>query len=244
MTIGDSSAWDDFISQGGVGTVIALVLDAWALIDPPLPDELEEATSIRLYAAMVKKRDRQAHRFLIRYEDMEIDVDLAKETGRKDIVFFPGHDGDLYFCLEAKRLNARVKGVMKSLADEYVKEGMQRFVDGKYGRHVPHGGMLAYVLDGDVPRAMRNVLANIRARHMALGMAPPGDWAESAARPGDAFAKESVHRRSHTAILFRLHHQFVSGAGPAMPAGDAVVARPERRSRAGKKRNETEDEGL
>ena len=66
MTIGDSSAWDDFISQGGVGTVIALVLDAWALIAPPEPDELEEATTIRLYAAMIRKRDRQAHRFLIR----------------------------------------------------------------------------------------------------------------------------------------------------------------------------------
>ncbi len=241
MTIGDSSSWDDFISQGGVGTVMALVLDAWALIDPPLPDELEEATSIRLYAAMVKKRDRQAHRFLIRYEDVEIDVDLAKETGRKDIVFFPGHDGNLYFCLEAKRLNARVKGVMKSLADEYVKEGMQRFVDGKYGRHVHHAGMLGYVLDGDVPRAMRNVLANIRTRHMALGMAPPGDWAESTVRPGDAFAKESGHRRSHTATLFRLHHQFLSGSGRAMPSDDAAVARPERRSRAGKKRNEAED---
>ena len=244
MTIGDSSAWDDFIAQGGVGTVMALALDAWALIDPPLPDELEEATSIRLYAAMVKKRDRQAHRFLIRYEDVEIDVDLAKETGRKDIVFFPGHDGDLYFCLEAKRLNARVKGVMKSLADEYVKEGMQRFVDGKYGRHVHHGGMLGYVLDGDVPRAMRNVLANIRARHEALGMPPPGEWSESTARPGDAHAKESGHRRGHTATVFRLHHQFVAGAGRVMPADDAAVARPKRQSRAGKKRNEAEDEGL
>jgi hypothetical protein len=210
MTIGDTGDWDDFIAQGGVGTVVALVLDAWALIAPPEPDELEETTTIRLYAAMIRKRDRQAHRFLIRYEDVEIDADLAEETGRKDIVFFPGHEGDLYFCLEAKRLNARVKGVMRSLADEYVKEGMQRFVDGKYGRHVHHGGMLGYVLDGDVPRAMRNVLANIRARHEALGMDPPGDWGESPSRPGDAQARESEHRRAHTPERFRLHHQFVS----------------------------------
>ncbi len=235
MTIGDSSAWDDFITQGGVGTVMALVLDAWSLIEPPVPDELEEATSIRLYAAMVRKRDRQAHRFLIRYEDVEIDADLAKETGRKDIVFFPGHDGDLYFCLEAKRLNARVKGVMKSLADEYVKEGMQRFVDGKYGRHVHHGGMLGYVLDGDVARAMRNVLANIRVRHVVLGMDPPGDWTESPSRPGDAHAKESTHRRTHSVHRFMLHHEFVaSGRGGTAADGHPPVSgrgRPSKKDR-------------
>ena len=157
------------------------------------------------------------------------------EYRRGDIVFFPGHDGDQYFCLESKRLNARVKGVMKSLADEYVKEGMQRFVDGKYGRHVHHGGMLGYVLDGDVPRAMRNVLANIRARHVALGMEAPGDWTESTARPGDASAKESTHRRDHTAAEFRLHHQFLSKAGS--PVTDKTASRPttKRRGRAGKK---------
>ncbi|RUL89460.1 hypothetical protein [Tautonia sociabilis] len=240
MTIGDSSAWDDFIAQGGVGTVIGLVLESWALIAPPAPDELEEDTSIRLYAAMVRKRDRQAHRFLIRYEDVEIDVDLAKETGRKDIVFFPGHDGDLYFCLEAKRLNARVKGVMKSLADEYVKEGMQRFVDGKYGRHVHHGGMLGYVLDGDVPRAMRNVLSNIRTNHAALGMDPPGEWVESRSHPGDDRAKESEHRRAQGAQRFLLHHQFVSARTTATPATTVSEVAPNRPSPARRKRDSGE----
>ncbi len=222
MTIGDSSEWDDFIAQGGIATVIALVLDAWTLLSSPAPDELEKKTSIRLYASLVKKQDRQVHRFLIRYEDVEIDADLEKETGRKDIVFFPGHDGNLYFCLEAKRLNARISGVMTSLADEYVKEGMQRFVSGKYSRHVHHAGMLGYVLDGDVPRAMRNVLSNIRAHHLVLGMDPPGDWGESPIRPGDAHARETGHRRAHTDQRFLLHHQFVAGRS----VGAGVTASP------------------
>jgi hypothetical protein len=216
MTEGDSSEWDDFIAQGGVATVMALVIETWALMQPPEPDELEKKTSLRLYATLLKKQDRQAHRFLICYEDVEIDVDLEKETGRKDLVFFPGHDKSVYFCLEAKRLNARISGVMTSLADEYVKEGMRRFVDGKYGRLVHHAGMLGYVLDGDVTRAMRNVLSNIRAHHVALGMEPPGDWRESPVRPGDAHAKETDHRRAHTDRRFLLHHQFVSGRVPVI----------------------------
>ena len=96
MTAGDCSERQGFIEGGGASSVLSLTLDAWQHIAPPAPDVREEAVSIRLYAAMVKKQDRQVHRFLIRYEDVEVDVALAKETGRKDIVFFPGHDGSFY----------------------------------------------------------------------------------------------------------------------------------------------------
>jgi hypothetical protein len=212
MTAGDSSEWDDFLASGGVASALALTREAWTRIAPPAGDELEERTSIRLYAAMIKGQDRQRHRFLIRYEDVEVDADLASETGRKDIVFFPGHDGTLYFCLEAKRLNARVDGVMRSLADEYVKNGMRRFVDGKYSRAVHHAGMLGYVLDSDVPRAMTNVLKNIRARHVELGMDAPGEWTESPHVPGDATVKETHHRRGHTTARFCLQHLFVAAS--------------------------------
>jgi hypothetical protein len=242
MTIGDSTEWDDFIFNGGVGLVLALTLDAWRQINAPGPDEHEDKTSVRLYAAMVKKRDRQAHRFLIRYQDVEVDADLAKETGRKDIVFFPGHDGDLYFCLEAKRLNARVKGVMKSLADEYVKEGMLRFITGKYSRRVHHAGMLGYVLDGDITRAMVNVLDNIRRQHVILGMNPPGDWSESPHRVGDARAKETAHRRSHTHTRFQLQHLFVTAL--AEEAGDArEPLGASDQNPAGATRTDDDDEG-
>lgn len=217
MTIGDSTEWDDFILNGGVSLVMALTLDAWKHTTAPAPDEHEDKTSVRLFAAMVKKQDRQSHRFLIRYQDVEVDTDLAKETGKKDIVFFPGHDGDLYFCLEAKRLNARVNGVMKSLADEYVKEGMQRFVAGKYSRQVHHAGMLGYVLDGDVARAMTNVLNNIRRQYASLGMDAPGDWIESPHRVGDPQAKETEHRRLHTLTRFKLQHLFVSTLAEQSP---------------------------
>jgi hypothetical protein len=234
MTVGDSSEWDGFIEGGGIASVLALTVEAWGQIVPPAQDEHEDDTSVKLYAAMVKKRDRQAHRFLIRYQDVEVDTNLATETGKKDIVFFPGHDGNYYFCLEAKRLNARVNGVMKSLADEYVKNGMQRFVDGKYSRYVHHAGMLGYVLDGDVARAMTNVLSNIRAQHAALGMDPPGDWSDSPHRPGDPHAKETGHRRGHTATRFQLQHVFVKTV-PA-PAKGGKKASPPARKPAGKKK--------
>jgi hypothetical protein len=219
VTTGDSSEWDGFIESGGVATVLGLALDAWQHISLPAHDELEVAISIRLYTAMVKKQDRQLHRFLIRYEDVEVDTDLARETGRKDIVFFPGHDGNYYYCLEAKRLNARIDGVMKSLADEYVKEGMQRFVDGKYSRHVFHSGMIGYVLDGDVSRAMANVLNNIQKHHTALAMDVPGNWADCPHRPDDQHAKETEHQRRGATRRLHLQHLFVTAVSDGESGG-------------------------
>ncbi len=178
----------------------------------PGPSDLEDAISVKLYSALIKAKDRNARAFLIRYQDVEVDTDLAKETGRKDIVFFPSlQEQEIYLCLEAKRLNAVVSGVRRSLADEYVKEGMQRFVDGKYARFVRHGAMLAYVLDGDTERAMQNVENNIRNRLAELRMDKNGGFVASTIRPDDCRTKETRHRRAHERAVFCIHHLFVTG---------------------------------
>jgi len=212
MTAGDAADWNNLFVEQLIPSVLALALDAWERIQRPAPDEQEDATSVRLYSAMITGKDRQRHAFLIRYQDLEVDTDLAKVTGRKDIVFFPaGNDEDIYLCLEAKRLNACVSGIRRSLASEYVKEGMQRFVDGKYSRHVRHGGMLGYVLDGDMGRAMKNVAEAVRRHHRKLRMEPPGKMHASRVRPRDAHARETSHKRRGDRALFRIHHLFVSG---------------------------------
>jgi len=211
MIAGDAADWDDLFVKRLLPSVFALLLEAWNRIQSPAPDEHEDHTSVRLYAAMIEGKDRQRHAFLVRYQDVEVDTDLAKVTGRKDIVFFPAaNDEDIYFCLEAKRLNALVSGRRRSLAHEYVTEGMQRFVDRKYSRHVHHGGMLGYVLDGEVDRAMTNVGNVIRRHHQILGMKPPGDMRASSIRPEDPRAKETHHERRTDPAPFRLHHLFVA----------------------------------
>jgi hypothetical protein len=215
MTAGDAADWDDLFVGQLIPSVLALVLDAWDRIEKPAADEHEDHTSLRLYAAMIRGKDRQRHFFLIRLQDVEVDTDLVKVSGREDIVFFPpANDEDVYFCLEAKRLNALVSGVRRSLADEYVKEGMQRFVDRKYSRRICHGGMLGYVLDGDLDRAIKNVANVVRLYHEILGMESPGEIRESSVRPGDRHARETHHQRHNDVVLFRLHHLFVAGLQP------------------------------
>lgn len=211
MIAGDHVDWDDLFVGQLLPCVFTLVLEAWNRIAPPAPDEHENQTTVRLYVAMVKGKNRQKHPFLVRLQDMEVDTDLERIVGQKDLVFFPpANDEDIYFCLEAKRLNALVSGRRESRAHEYVKEGMQRFVEQKYSRRVHHGGMLGYVLDGEVDRAMTNVGNMIRRHHRILGMESPGDMRASSIRPEDPRVKETHHERRTDPVPFRLHHLFVA----------------------------------
>lgn len=220
MTVGDPAHWDDFFQQNLIPAVLSHVIEIWEQMPKPGPSELEDEISDKLYLALVNAKRRSELPFLIRREDLEFDTDLAKETGRKDIVFFPSlQEQDVYLCLEAKRLNAIISGIQHSLADRYVKEGMQRFVDGKYSRFVRHGAMLAYVLDGDIERAMSNVENNIRNRRKELRMEKNSCFLASTIRPDDPQTKETRHRRAHERVVFRIHHLFVAGEG----TGQATV---------------------
>lgn len=210
MTVGDTSYWDDFFQQNLVPAVLAYITTTWEQMPKPGLSDLEDVISDKLYSALLKAKRRNDFPFLIRHEDLEFDTDLAKKTGRKDIVFFPSlQEEEIYLCLEAKRLNAVISGVRRSLADEYVKEGMQRFVDGKYARSVRHGTMLAYVLDGNTDRAIQNVENNIRNRLSELRMDKNGGLGASTIRPDDCRTKETSHRRAHEKAVFRIHHLFV-----------------------------------
>ena len=219
MIVGDTTCWDDFFQQNLIPSVLAHVITTWEQMPKPGPSDLEDAISLKLYSALINAQDRNDHVFRIGYQDVEVDTDLAKVTGKRDIVFIPSLvDHKIYLCLEAKRLNAVVSGRRRSLADEYVKEGMQRFVDGKYARFVRHGAMLAYVLDGDTDRAMKNVENNIRKRVTKLRMDKNGGFSASTMRPDDPRSKETTHRREHENAVFRIHHLFVAAEGTGQAA--------------------------
>jgi hypothetical protein len=208
--LGDTSEWDDLFEQKLIPTILALVLAAWERLPVLAENEREDKVTDKLYAAMLNAKDRQRHPFLIRPQDAEFNSGTETIIGWKDIVFYPSHDEEIYFCLEAKRLNAVVSGKPASLASEYVSEGMQRFVDRKYSPHVRHGGMLGYVLDGDIARAITNVANCIRLHETELRMDSPGELRPSTIRPHDENAKESHHWRDQELAAFRLHHLFVS----------------------------------
>jgi hypothetical protein len=101
---------------------------------------------------------------------------------------------------------------LRTYAAEYVTLGMVRFVTGQYSKAVQHGGMIGYVLDGNVSHAIANVEANIHTHHVLLCMPAPRVLQSSTVLTDDARARETHHQRGHEKTVFRIHHLFMATA--------------------------------
>ena len=194
-----------------VPVILNLVIDSWEEMPSPAPDQREDDITIALCRALKQNRTARDLMFQIDTQVVELDPMPGEDLGRLDISFRPlVPREDIYFCLEGKRLNVVKDGKTRAYSSEYVAFGMLRFVTGQYAKAVRHGGMVAYVLDGNVSRAMTNVEANIRSQHLALRMNAPGAFQPSTVLRDDARVRETHHQRAHQTSLFRIHHLFMA----------------------------------
>lgn len=211
MVVGDLSQWSDFFPWHLLPQVFDLVTETWDASDKPAPDAKETDISRRFRARLKQAKDYKTLPFFIMREDPEDDFETGEELGRKDIIFLPTHQTsfeEVYFVFECKRLNAITEsGAFKTLASEYVTEGMARFVSGQYARFMDQGGMIGYVLDGRREHAMGLVEKNIRNKRNDLKMQAPGGFSDSTLRPDNRFIRETSHALSRT---FRIHHIFLT----------------------------------
>ena len=210
MHIGSPEEWLDLIDSQ-VPDIIALVIDTWEVLPPPAANELEDRVSQDLCKALRQSRSRCELPFRIDTQLVELDPAAGQDQGRMDIVFSPMIPREeIYFCLECKRINVRELTGIRPYFVEYVRFGMSRFVQGQYARVVRSGGMLAFVLDGDVESAIAGIEGNIRSLYSELGMDAPGVLAASSVRPDDNRVRETSHRRIGDDRLV-IHHLFMAG---------------------------------
>ena len=194
----------------------------------PAGDELEDVVSEALCRALRQSRNRCDLPFRIDTQLVELDPAAGQDQGRMDIVFSPPVPREnIYFCLECKRLNVREADTTKPRPyfAEYVQYGMFRFVRGQYANSVRFGGMLAFVLDGDVAGAMTGVEGNIKTHHRDLGMTSPGQFQMSAVRPADSRVRETEHRRGAVPDPFVIQHLFMAG-DPKAPLRPPLAPKP------------------
>lgn len=208
--IGISSEWAGLIDPM-VPQILRLVVATWEEMPLPAPDDKEDNITFALCRALRQNRTARSLMFQIHTQLVELEPAAGEDLGRQDIVFIPlVPREDIYFCLESKRLNVIKDGTLRTYASEYVTRGMLRFVAGQYSRAVKHGGMIGYVLDGNVPQAITNVEANIQTHHTALRMTAPGVLQTSTVLKGDVRARETHHQRTHEATCFCLQHLFMA----------------------------------
>jgi hypothetical protein len=167
----------------------------------------------------------------------------GEELGRIDIKFVPAVSAreEVYFAFECKRLNVAENGTRRTLAPEYVTEGMMRFVTGQYASSVGDGGMIGYVLDGQCDDAIQLVEQNISSRAAELRMTPPAGLAASSLRPKNGLIRETRHDVKQSR-RFKLHHVFLGSPAdggmlfPGMTNASVTTAARRKTTRANRGR--------
>ena len=208
-TVGDPSKWADLIDSL-VPDIVQLVFDAWQVMPALSPVALEDPTTKALCRLLKLNRTAADLPFRIDTQFVELDPAAGEDEGRCDIVFSPPiNREDIYFCLECKRLNVPKSKGVRSCASEYVAFGMLRFVRGQYAPKVRHGGMLGYVLNGNIDGAIRSVTAAIIRRAADLGMSP-ATVSASTVQPKNRNMRETEHRRAQGLGPLQVHHIFVA----------------------------------
>jgi len=208
---GDPTAWLDFIDSQ-MPAILRLILSTWSEMPALDSDALEDPTTEGLCRALRRNRTSGELPFRIDIQMVELDPAAGERQGRMDIVFSPMAPNEaIYFCLECKRLNATIGGQRRTLATEYVSQGMFRFVRRQYGAQVLHGGMLGYVLDGQVEAAINAVTAAIIVHQNELRLVGEPTLSPSRFVPEGGGVFETSHSRAHPQQPFLVQHIFSAG---------------------------------
>lgn len=205
-TDGDRDRWALVFPASLVPQVIQLVLDSWAGFKTSERYEVE--ITRRFCARLRANQEALKLPFLIDIEAILLNEDGSVQEGRLDIRFINGYLCKVYFALECKRLRVKQPSGFTSLAVEYVKEGMARYVSGQYAGGQDVGGMLGYVMDGQVDSAIGDVRTAIEKRRDDLRMGQ-NDTLRSSSCIDSPHVRESWHRCGRQQ-RFVVHHIFVN----------------------------------
>jgi len=210
MIIGDAEIWSDTFPEDLIPRMLDLIFETWKPFPKPGPSDHEVPITRRFKHALKQAKDFQKLPVRIEREPAEDDPETGEELGRIDLKFLPAVSAieEVYFAFECKRLNATANGTRRSLAAEYVTQGMMRFVTGQYASSASNGGMIGYVLDGSGDEAMTSVIRNIATHRKELQMSASASLGKSTLRPDNRLIRETSHDLSAKRI-FRLHHTFL-----------------------------------
>jgi hypothetical protein len=201
---GESSerGWGLF-PAGWPGEVLRFVIEVWEGFSLHTDVVLEPRITKLLTGAICDRYEREERDWFVVPEFPDWDEESGKEESRTDIRFYPPGPKrrSVCFVFESKRLNMPAAN-----SDEYVgHSGMMCFVLGKYSRGLRCGGMIGYVMDGDLRRANRNVTRAIKRKRKALRITPDGEFRPTPLLPDSTWHGETRHDRdSGVIVLFHL----------------------------------------
>jgi hypothetical protein len=173
MVLGDLKDWANQFRTIDE-RLLERIFAVWPKCQAVLPAQpLEDAITINLEACLSKDSIVRRICFYIEYqfEPYGTAANGAKfSKGIIDLGVLLDWDRERYLAYECKRLNVIYNGRRSSLATEYVKEGMMRFITEQYAEGLPIGSMLGFVMDGDIVFATAQLDTAIQTHKAPLAL--------------------------------------------------------------------------
>lgn len=199
--------------SGFAGEVMLLVSETWKEFALHRQVRLEDRITAVFRDALIDAYVAAGRSWFIELEGPVTDSTFGTELGRNDLKFFPPqHFGQkVFFTVECKRLHVTTDSGFRHLGDQYIDEGVQRFVDGKYSAGLPCGGMLGYVMDNRVGDAFSRVQGELLSRKAKLKMKGTHAFrTPSSVLPTETHSADTHHDRNDG--LFVIFHLLVGVA--------------------------------
>jgi len=172
--------FDIFADAGGDiiiwPVILSSILQAGATLRKISDAEFENRITIRLCRQLVKIPVFRDGPLDIRPQTgiLSFSLDEDKLDGSTDLLVSCGLGHEVYFILEAKRLRVRLpNGRLVAGNNEYVNNGMMRFITGQYAPFMETGAMLGYVFDGETGKARSGIDGYVQKKAKKLKLKPP-----------------------------------------------------------------------
>lgn len=209
--VGDSSQFVDLFPDEFIPDILQLVVSTWKKFYKDRPSGREERVNIWFGEKLDREKERlDCFPFRVYYEKI-IPTDTGKTKGRIDISFDPTYTTKrkVYFAFECKYLRIRNNSKIKTNTDKYVgKDGMMCFITEQYSEDLPAGGMIGYVMDGEITLAIQSVKNAIDKKRIKLCMTSEGSLSPSSIFPDESLVKETIHNLPTRS--FTIHHIFLT----------------------------------
>lgn len=206
--VGDPRYWLPSFPKGFIPDILSGIKASWDRMTKPCRTEIETRITKKLKHELRQDPMLKDLPLRIAREFTLDDPDTGEELGRIDLCWFHGYHDETYIAFECKRLNVSFLSGKRSLAADYVGEkGMGCFLSGKYSAGHEHGGMLGYVMDGNLSAAMSAVSIAILNARDRLFMSSHASLSKSSLHPDDSQIRETGHLVH--AVRLTLHHVFL-----------------------------------
>ena len=190
--------------------ILISILHAGDNLRKKTANDLEDWISRRFYWRLIRIYPFRDGPLDIRLqpEIVSVDSDENAPAGKIDFVVSCGLGAEIYFAIEAKRLRVRsISGKMDAGNDDYVNDGMMRFVSGQYAPFMNAGAMLGYVYDRDITKARSGLEGYIKSREKELKLTSPKQLTRASILPDRAIYET---RHGLTKRSFLIYHIFLA----------------------------------